>query len=152
MDKGPEWWVKIADFGVSKRATEGLTALRTQKGTPAFMAPEVLGFIQLNDESNDSYTNAVDIWSLSVITFFILTGEILFKDLRRLGQYVAGNFKFPLNVLLVNKVSGQGCDFLKSSMASKSEDRPRANECLQHSWLDFLIEEAAPDTPRYYFL
>ena len=85
---------QVADFGVSKRATEGLTALRTQRGTPAFMAPEVLGFIQSNDESNDSYTNAVDIWSLSVITFFILTGEILFKDPRRLGQYVAGTLNF----------------------------------------------------------
>ena len=152
MCKGPDWWVKIADFGISKRATEGLTALRTRTGTPAFTAPEVLGIIQSNDQSYDSYTNAVDIWSLSVIAYFILTGEILFKDLRRLGQYVAGNFKFPSNVLLVNKVSGQGCDFLKSSMTSKSEDRPRANECLQHSWLGFLIDDAASDTLRYYFL
>ena len=106
MCKGPDWWVKIADFGISKRATEGLTALRTLAGTPAFMAPEILGFIPLDDRSDDSYTNTVDIWSLGVITFLILTGETLFRDQRRLGQYVAGNFTFPSNILLSKKVSG----------------------------------------------
>ena len=148
MHEGPDWWVKIADFGISKRATEGLTALRTQTGTPAFAAPEVIGFVQPGDESDDSYTHAVDIWSLSVITFLVLTGETLFKDQRRLGQYIAGNFKFPSEVLLANKVSGQGCDFIKSLMAPKSKDRPGAKECLQHPWLDRLVE--SPKTQRYY--
>jgi len=146
--KGPDWWVKIADFGISKRATEGLTDLRTLTGTPAFAAPEVLGFVQSSDRPNDSYTNAVDIWSLGVITFLILTGETLFKDQRRLGQYVRGSFQFPSDVLLLNKVSEQGCDFIRSSMAPRSEDRLRAKECLQHPWLDFLTEATAPETQR----
>ncbi|MCJ1268036.1 hypothetical protein MMC22_007922 [Lobaria immixta] len=148
VHKGPDWWVKIADFGISKRATEGLTALRTLTGTPAFAAPEVLGFVQSDDRLNDSYTNAVDIWSLGVITFLILTGETLFKDLRRLYQYAAGSYKFPLDVLLANKLSEQGCDFIKSSMAPKSEDRLSAEQCLQHPWVDFFIEDAASHTQR----
>jgi serine/threonine protein kinase len=151
--KGPDWWVKIADFGISKRATEGLTALRTRTGgTPAFAAPELLGFVHSSDSLNDSYTNAVDIWSLGVIAFLILTGETLFKDQRRLGQYVVGSFKFPADVLLANKVSEQGCNFIRSSMAPKSEDRLIAKECLQHPWLDFFKEDEAPLTQRYYFL
>ena len=149
MHRGPDWWVKIADFGISKRVTEGLTALRTLTGTREFVAPEVLGFVRSDDRLNGSYTNAVDIWSLGVITFLILTGETLFKDLRRLYQYAVGSYKFPLVVLLANKVSEQGCDFIKSSMAPKSEDRLRAKECLQHPWVDFLIEDAAPHTQRY---
>jgi len=40
----PDWWVKIADFGISKRTTEELTALRTLKFTPAFAAPELVVF------------------------------------------------------------------------------------------------------------
>lgn len=148
MQKGPDWWVKIADFGISKRATEGLTALRTSIGTPAFVAPEVLGFVHSSD---DSYTNTVDIWSLGVITFLILTGETLFKDPRRLGQYVAGSFKFPADILLAHKISEQGCNFIKNSMAPKSEDRLRAKECLQHPWLDCFIEDATLDTQRYYY-
>ena len=117
--------MKIADFGISKRATEELTALRTLTGTPAFAAPEVLGFTQ-----SDWYTNAVDIWSLGMITFLILTRETLFKDQRRLGQYVAGRFLFPSNALFANNVSKQGCEFVRSLMALKSEDRPGAGERL----------------------
>jgi serine/threonine protein kinase len=135
--------VKIADFGISKRAIEELTALRTLTGTPAFAAPEVLGFTQ-----SDSYTNAVDIWSLGVIAFLILTGETLFKDQRCLGQYVTGRFTFPSDVLLAHKVSGQGCEFVKSLMALKPEDRPGAEESLQNPWLACLIEPAAPETQR----
>lgn len=148
--KGPDWWVKIADFGISKRATEGLTVLHTQTGTPAFAAPEVLGYFQPNGTSNDSYTNAVDIWSLGVIVFLILTSKALFNDQRRLGQYVAGSFPFPLNVLLANKVSSQGCDFVRSLLASKSEDRPTVKECLHSPWLHYFTE--ALKTQRYYRL
>ncbi|MCJ1241142.1 hypothetical protein MMC14_009146 [Varicellaria rhodocarpa] len=122
----------IADFGISKREIEGLTVFHTVTGTPAFTAPEVLGFVQPDDRLNDSYTNAIDIWSLGVITLLILTGEILFKDQRRLGQYISGNFKFPSGVLLANK----------------SKDRPRAKECLEHPWLDCLKEDAAHETQR----
>jgi serine/threonine protein kinase len=146
--KGPDWWVKIADFGISKRATEGLTALRTQIGSPAFAAPEVLGIVPTGNETDDSYTNAVDIWSLGVITFLILTGETLFSNPRRLGRYVSGSFQFPSDVLTTNEVSEHGCDFVKRLMAAKSEDRLRAKECLEHPWLDCPIEEVAQDTRR----
>ena len=152
VHKGPDWWVKIADFGIAKRATEGLTALRTLASTPAFAAPEVLGFSQAGDGSNDSYTNAVDIWSLGVVTFLILTGETLFKDQRRLGQYVMGGFAFPSDFLLANKVSIYGHDFVKSLMAPTSEDRPGAIECLQHPWLHCLTEAPESQSQRYYHL
>ncbi|KAL8669334.1 MAG: hypothetical protein Q9168_006070 [Polycauliona sp. 1 TL-2023] len=81
-----DWWVKIADFGISKRASDGLTELRTKIGTPAFAAPEVLGFCPLDEDSSDAYTNAVDVWSLGVIAFFILTGELIFEEPRRLSR------------------------------------------------------------------
>jgi serine/threonine protein kinase len=150
--KGPDWWVKIADFGISKRATEGLTALHTQIGIPAFTAPEVFGAFQMGPGSNDSYTNAVDIWSLGVITFLILTGEILFNDKRPLRRYVSDDYEFPSDVLLKNKVSGYGCWFVKGLMAVKFQDRPGAKECLQHKWFESLIEDVAHETQRYCFL
>ena len=149
MHKGPDWWVKITDFGISKRATEGLTALRTQTGTPAFAAPEVFIFVQSGERLNASYTKAVDIWSLGVIAFLVLTGETLFEDQSLLYQYVVGSSKFPLDVLSANKVSEQGCDFIRSSMAPKSEDRLSAEQCLQHPWVDCFKEDAAPHTQRY---
>ena len=147
MSQGPGWWVKIADFGISKRATEGVTALRTPTGTPAFTAPEVLGFVRTGDESSDSYTDAVDIWSLGVIAFFILTGEIIFKYRYRLDQYVSGSFNPPSNNSLEMKVSAQGCGFVRSLIAPIPDNRPKVKECLQHPWLACL--EDAVENQRY---
>ena len=112
--------------------------LRTQIGTPAFAAPEVLGCFQFDDPSIDSYTNAVDIWSLGVMIFLILTGKPPFKDQRCLGQYVAGSFTFPLELLIAKNVSTQGCAFVRSLLASRSEDRPTVKECLHFPWLHTL--------------
>ena len=114
------------------------------------MAPEVRRIFQPGDTANDPYSNAADIWSLSVIAYLILTGQTLFKDWLSLYEYVEGIFTFPSDALLANKVSGDGCEFIRSLMAPKSEDRPRVKECLQHPWLDCLIE--APETRRYYSL
>ena len=133
--KGPDWWVKIADFGISKHVIEENTALRTLVGTPTFAAPELLGFFRPGDKPKDSYTNAVDVWSVGVIAFLILSAETPFKDRGLLNQYVMSNLLFPLDVLLSNKVSTQGCDFVKSLMAPNSENRPSVKDCLQHSWL-----------------
>ena len=152
MHEGPDWWIKIADFGITKRAEEGLTALRTVTGTPAFMAPETLGYSPSGYEPSDTYTNAVDIWSLSVISFLILTGETLFKDRGRLGRYVNGTFIFPSDSLLANQVSTQGHDFIKSLMTPTSEDRPTVKECLQHAWLNGLAEILESQSQRYHLV
>jgi serine/threonine protein kinase len=155
--KGPRWWVKIADFGISKRAVEGITALRTLAGTPAFTAPEVLGFEyrsgsgSINDALGDSYTNAVDIWSTGVITFLILTGETYFKDPRRLGQYAARTIGFPLDALHARSTSDLGCDFTKTLMAATPQHRPTVKQALQHPWLIDLNRTATYAPPRYCF-
>ena len=146
--EGPDWWVKIADFGISKRAAEGLTALRTLTGTPAFAAPELLGYGQADTLSDDSYTNAVDMWSTGVITFLILTGETYFRDQRRLGQYAAGRIGFPQDILLAKSVSRPGCDFTKSLMAPEPEDRLGVKESLQHRWLTSFDLDTASRTQR----
>jgi serine/threonine protein kinase len=140
MSKGPQWWVKIADFGISKRAVEGLTALRTLVGTPAFAAPEVLGYGcgSMNDRHGDPYTHAVDIWSTGVITFWLLTGETYFKDQRRLCQYATGNIVFPSNALHTRSISDLGCDFTEK-------------QALQHPWLINMDRTVTCAPPGYCF-
>ena len=149
---GPDyWWVKIADFGISKRVIDGHTALQTQMGTPAFQAPEILGFVlPNNDRLDESYTNAVDIWSIGVITFFILTQEILFPHTSHLNRYVTGNPRFRPEFLSPEKLGDLGFAFVTTLMASKPEDRPGAKECSQHPWLNCLVD--IQKTRRYYFL
>ena len=136
--EGPDWWIKIADFGISKRAIDGVTALRTTTGTPAFVAPEIIPDLRSNDTSNQAYTKAVDIWSLSVITYFIVSGQVLFEDPRRLSQYIAGTLTLPLDSLIANGNSMEACSFLKATMVVKPENRLNIEDCQRHPWFQSL--------------
>jgi serine/threonine protein kinase len=83
LKKGPDWWVKISDFGVSKRIES--TALWTQIGTEPYVAPEVKGIFPINngaDANAGNVTLAVDIWSVGVIAFRMVTGRLPFPDSR----------------------------------------------------------------------
>ena len=67
--------VKIADFGFSCffDPEQGLDLVL---GSPLYMAPEI---IQISDNKNSRqkgvYTEKVDIWSIGVITYMLLTGR-----------------------------------------------------------------------------
>ena len=57
------WWVKIADFDISKRIENELGMSTTLKGTLGYIAPELHGFT----EKGSPY--AVDIWAVGEIAF-----------------------------------------------------------------------------------
>ena len=63
--------IKLCDFGVSRKMQSGLL-MNDYVGTPAFMAPEI--------QQKKSYVGwAVDIWSLGVLLFTLVTGTLPFK-------------------------------------------------------------------------
>jgi calcium/calmodulin-dependent protein kinase I len=142
QSKKPYWWVKIGDFGISKRAEEGLTAFRTFGGTPGFIAPEILVQHGLFDDSDfrnkGEYTVAVDIWSLGEISFRALTGEQPFP-IGSLRKYVRGASPFPIEMLQTHNVSEEGCNFLISLMAPMPEDRLTAKKPYRMSGLNLKI-------------
>jgi serine/threonine protein kinase len=149
VKEGPEWWVKIADFGISKRATEGLTALRTITGTPGFTAPELLGYGPSDEPASETYTNAVDIWSTGVVTLLILTGNNYFKEQKRLGEYASGRIDFPLHLLRESSISESGSDFTRTLIAVRPKDRPTAERSQRHSWFTCLDSTVADAPQRY---
>ena len=137
---GPSWWVKIADFGISKRM-EGSTGLRTVIGTNGYMAPELLGQYPLDEEepesdsSDSTYTAAVDIWALGEITALAITKKITFLDRRLLRRYVVRGLPFPVEDL-VAAGSSQGCrDFIVACMQRSATARMSAAEAMQHPWI-----------------
>ncbi|KAJ9522129.1 hypothetical protein QJQ45_005162 [Haematococcus lacustris] len=68
--------VKIADFGLSKFFSPE-TVLSTMCGSPQYVAPEVLGV----GDGLKEYSPAVDMWSVGVILFILLSGYSPFGEL-----------------------------------------------------------------------
>ncbi len=73
--------VKIADFGLSKFFSPE-TVLSTMCGSPQYVAPEVLGV----GDGLKEYSPAVDMWSVGVILFILLSGYSPFGKMLRLGS------------------------------------------------------------------
>jgi hypothetical protein len=67
--------VKIADFGLSKFFSSD-NVLSTMCGSPQYVAPEVLG---VGDGAKE-YSPAVDMWSVGVILFILLSGYSPFGE------------------------------------------------------------------------
>lgn len=135
---GPDWWVKIGDFGISKRSEEENTALRTAIGTRDYMAPELKGLVhsQGSSESNEfSYTFAVDMWALGELTFGMVTQRPAFPDPNVLVNYVLRGHPFPLSALEAMGASSDCCDFINKSMIADPGNRLTASEACRHPWL-----------------
>ncbi|KAJ5343818.1 uncharacterized protein N7506_003642 [Penicillium brevicompactum] len=106
---GPYWHVKVADFGIAKNI-DG-TIARTWTGTDGYMAPEV--------RSSNSYTAAVDIWSLGAVAYYMRTGSAPSAN--------------PIPSL---RNSGKFCtDFVMRAMAHVPAQRLTIQQVLAHGWL-----------------
>jgi serine/threonine protein kinase len=128
----PEWWVKLADFGLSKRLTE-ITAYRTRSGTPSYMAPEILDYL---DTPSEEYTNAVDLWAVGCITYRLVTGLIPFPSSRSLLEYCKDKSLFPYNALLDSGIKSLCSKFIKELLETTPKQRPVASQALNHAWIN----------------
>jgi len=70
-DKDQNIHIYVADFGLS-RVFHDREQLNTYCGSPEYVAPEVLACVP--------YEKAVDMWSVGVITYILLTGFLPFYD------------------------------------------------------------------------
>ncbi|VUC21224.1 unnamed protein product [Clonostachys rosea] len=140
-EASPNWWVKISDFGISKRAEQESTAFRTFAGTRGYLAPEVMAIYPPDDKirekgstRKDMYTNAVDLWALGVIMFQLLTTKVVMKDPHELWEYVNGNQPFPEEILDKHDVSDAAKTLVESLMAPSPGRRPSASAALNDEW------------------
>lgn len=148
FQRGSSWWVKIADFGISKRV-EASTALRTMEiGTKGFMAPEILGLycpddfdetaLEADEVAHDAlaYTRAIDLWALSEITHRMLTHKPAFITKGRLWAYVTKGTPFSVNELENAGASVHGINFVQGTMAASPNKRLTAMDAMNHVWLE----------------
>ncbi len=80
---------QITNFGLSKLVDENNeTTLKTYCGTPMYLAPEVV------EDKKSQYTSSVDVWSLGVILFVLLSGYHPFLHSKPLEKLIdEGNLK-----------------------------------------------------------
>lgn len=129
--------IKIADFGFAKKATSP-KCLKTQCGTPGYVAPEVL--------EGELYGTQADMWSLGVITFILLGGYPPFieENQRELFRKIRkGIFDFHEDYW--GGVSMEAKDFISSLLVTNPEKRLNARKSLEHSWIksddSYLMEK-----------
>lgn len=119
-------WVKIADFGISKRIRGNDSNLMTMIGTEGFIAPEIYKRLW--------YTNAVDVWSVGCVLYFLLTKRVPFPGPWDLFVY-DGQAGFPENVLEAWNVSDAGIEFIKGLMLPEPGDRTSVSDALDDPWI-----------------
>ncbi|GAX83638.1 hypothetical protein CEUSTIGMA_g11062.t1 [Chlamydomonas eustigma] len=123
--------VKIADFGLSKFFSPE-TVLSTMCGSPQYVAPEVLGV----GDGLKEYSPAVDMWSVGVILFILLSGyspfdddndAVLFEKIKK-GTYDADD---PI----WEGISKDAKDIVAKLLTVDSSARLSAEQALQHPWV-----------------
>jgi serine/threonine protein kinase len=133
------WWVKISDFGFSKRlqADHG-SDNSSYKGTPWYMAPELLEYDRYAS-SIDADPILADIWALGATVYELLTAKPAFRDEATLGRYMDDHASFPDGPLRKHNVGQDGYVFVRSCMEPKPDARPPAAVAAEY---DFIAKNA----------
>ncbi|GMH28548.1 hypothetical protein Nepgr_030391 [Nepenthes gracilis] len=115
------WTVKVADFGLSRIKHETYLTTKTGKGTPQWMAPEVLRN-EPSDEKSDIYSFGVILWELA-------TQKIPWEHLN--SMQVIGAVGFMNQRLDIPKdVDPRWASLIESCWHSEPQCRPTFQELL----------------------
>jgi serine/threonine protein kinase len=148
--KPPEhWWVKIGDFGISKRIKDTIGP-SVIGGTTAFMAPELHGFIHPS-QNIDPYAElafAADIWALGEITYQLIARSPTFTNVGMLSRYVQNDLAFPLKELENRGVTCMAQYFVLSIMNPSPMGRPMVRQVCCHPWI-LLHDRPHYDISKY---
>lgn len=121
----------LTDFGLAawkKKSNQKNFQMTTACGTPGYVAPEVL--------KNESYSSAVDLWSLGVILYILLCGfppffnestAALYKQIKR------GAFDFPSPYW--DEISEEAKDLVKKLLTVDPKQRYTPDQVLSHPWI-----------------
>ncbi|XP_003386170.1 PREDICTED: hormonally up-regulated neu tumor-associated kinase homolog [Amphimedon queenslandica] len=124
--------LKLIDFGLSNEEfivdeTGREIHCRTQCGSPAYAAPELLGQKQ--------YDRAVDIWSIGVNMYAMLTGCLPFTvepfNITALHAKMLQNKMNPIP----DHISANATDLLRRMLTASPDKRITMDELIAHPWL-----------------
>ncbi|VUC32935.1 unnamed protein product [Clonostachys rosea] len=132
MSTTPSWWVKLADFGLTKRNEATMPETTAIRGTPNYMPPELLG---CNGNGNKADQYAVDMWCLGQCVYRLFTGTPIFANPHHLFQYSYGHESFPDLPLRKYDASANLINYIKRLVAVDPSDRLSSANALYHPWI-----------------
>jgi len=124
-DKAPGAPLKLIDFGLALKLPAGEMATEVC-GTTSYMSPEVL---------NGRYAMECDVWSLGVITYFMLSGTLPFpgkNDDEKEARILRG--EYPMEGRRWVDVSPDAKDFVRSLLVAPSR-RLNCKNAKKHAWI-----------------
>ncbi|KAF9894610.1 Cell cycle serine/threonine-protein kinase cdc5/MSD2 [Aspergillus nanangensis] len=127
--------IKVGDFGLAAMIISERDEKRrkTLCGTPNYIAPEVL------DRSKGGHTQKVDIWSLGVICFAMLTGyppfqsktqEEIYKKVRNL------TYVWPKDTECANHIPEEAKSLVTSCLNLAENERPDPDDIVEHPFFN----------------
>uniref|UniRef100_A0A0G4HLN4 Non-specific serine/threonine protein kinase n=1 Tax=Chromera velia CCMP2878 TaxID=1169474 RepID=A0A0G4HLN4_9ALVE len=141
-EQGPNKILKITDFGLARTINNPMGGAHTFCGTPLYFAPELIamnnpetpGAAALQAETGNRYGLAVDMWSLGVVLYIMLSAEPPFPDDRSFNHLVLTtpvSFGGPKWL----HVSGQAKELIRKLLKVNPAERLTVEQVLHHPWL-----------------
>ncbi|XP_034019891.1 protein kinase D4 [Thalassophryne amazonica] len=122
--------VKLCDFGYARIIGER-SFRRSVVGTPAYLAPEVIG--------SGGYNRSLDMWSVGVIMYVSLSGTFPFNEDEDIRQQITNaTFMYPRQTWA--SISLEGVSLISNLLQVSVRRRFTVGKALEHSWLqDFQL-------------
>jgi 5'-AMP-activated protein kinase catalytic alpha subunit len=124
--------IKISDFGLARFDA---THMQSLCGTPHYVAPEVIRLGLGN--SSVGYGKEVDMWSLGVSLYHMLTGHLPFPESDRMtlfNKIERGLYDFPHHLWC--GISEEAKDLVKKLLDINPKTRLTAEQALKHAWIE----------------
>jgi len=128
--------VKVADFGASKLVIS-CGGAKTPCGSLGYAAPEQLRGLKFaqNAAIVPTYDKEVDLWSVGVITYILLSGSMPFDPSTYSPEALERRNALEFPPTLFSEISSDACDFIRSLLQVDPTKRLSAPEALVHPWM-----------------